>query len=187
MDKTFRLFSLVAYDESDTMLYSNIFKQVNLINCEYFVIKHDKEPDTKTHYHIVLYFRKPTSILNISKKLDVSTNYIRTQDDFGKRYTLKNTIGYLIHYNNKDKHNYNVDEIITNNKDLVNKYYDLLTGGASESNNLKEIMLFLDNNPFADCKDLLYFCIENDLLKTFKKYSYYLNQIIKENQYERSI
>lgn len=185
MEKTYRIFSIVAYDDSDTMSFNKINSLIPTLNTTYFIIKHDKD-EVKNHYHIVLYFNKPSTISIISKKLDISSNYIRIQDDFGKRYTLKNTIGYLIHFNNKEKHNYSTNDIMTNNIDIVNKYYDLLSGGNSENQNLKEIMLFLENNPTSNCKDLLYFCIENDLLKTFKKYSYYLNQIIKENTIERS-
>lgn len=185
MDKTYRIFSLVAYDTSETMSFNEIYSKLNSLDCVYFLIKHDND-NVDTHYHIALYFKNPTTISNISTKLGITPNYIKIQDDFGKRYTLKNTIGYLIHYNNKDKYNYKINDIITNDIDLVNKYYDLLTGGDSENQTLKEILLFIENNPYVNNKVLLSFCIENDLLKTFKKYAYILNQIIKENQYERS-
>lgn len=185
MEKTYRIFSLVAYDTSETMCYNDIYNKLSSINCTYFLIKHDND-DVNTHYHIALYFKNPTTISIVSTKLGISSNYIKIQDDFGKRYTLKNTIGYLIHYNNKDKFNYKITDIITNDSDLVNKYYDLLEGGNSESQTLKEILLFIDNNPYVDSKDLLSFCIDNDLLKTFRKYAYYLNQIIKENHVERN-
>lgn len=185
MDKTYRIFSLVAYDTSETMAFNDIYIKLNSLNCTYFIIKHDKD-NSDIHYHIALYFKNPTTISVVASKLCISANYIKIQDNFGKRYTLKNTIGYLIHYNNKEKYNYKIDNIITNDSDLVNKYYDLLTGGNSEAQTLKEILLFIDNNPYANNKDLLAFCIDNDLLKTFRKYAYYLNQIIKENQVERS-
>lgn len=185
MNKTYRIFSIVAYDKSENLSYSSVFSSLKNITCTYFIIKHDFD-NVDIHYHIALYFEKPTTINYISKKLNIPVNYIKIQDDFGKRYTLKNTIGYLIHYNSKDKHIYDINSLLTNNQDIVNKYYDLLTGGSSETQNLKEILLFLQNNNTANCKDLLSFCIENDLLKTFKKYSYFLNQIIKENTIERS-
>ena len=185
MHKTYRIFSLVAYDVSDTMSFSDIHSKLDSLNCTYFIIKHDKD-NADIHYHISLYFQNPTTISVVSSKLGITPNYIKIQDDFGKRYTLKNTIGYLIHYNNKEKYNYKINDIITNDIDLVNKYYDLLTGGSSESQILKEILLFIDNNPYVNNKDLLVFCIDNDFLKTFRKYAYYLNQIIKENINERS-
>ena len=185
MNNTYRIFSLVAYDDSDNLLYTDLYPIVSKLDCTYFIIKHDKD-ENKTHYHISLCFKKPTTLNVVSKKLQVPENYIKIKDDFGKRYTLKTTIGYLIHYNNGDKHNYNIDDIITNNKDVVMKYYDILSGGNSESQELKEIMLFLENNR-ANRKDLLMFCLENNLLKTFRKYSYFLNQIIQENIVERSL
>ena len=185
MEKTYRIFSLVAYDTSETMSFNDIYSKLSSLDCTYFLIKHDND-NVDTHYHIALYFKNPTTISVVSTKLGIAPNYLKIQDDFGKRYTLKNTIGYLIHYNNKEKYNYKINDIITNDPDLVNKYYDLLTGGNNETQSLKEILLFVDNNPYINSRDLLVFCIDNDLLKTFKKYAYYLNQIIKENVTERS-
>lgn len=183
---TYRIFSIVAYDDSDTMNFDTIYNKIVNLPYTYFIIKHDSD-DSKLHYHISIYTTSPTTIKVISKKLDIAENYIKIKDDFGNRYNLKRTIAYLIHYDMKDKYNYNINDIITNNKDLVSKYYDLISGGNGESQELKEIILFLDNNKFSNSKDLLVYCIDNNLLKTFRKYSYYLNQIIKENQYERSL
>lgn len=182
--KTYRIFSIVAYQDSETLEYNSIYNNLIKTNYTYFIIKHDND-ENKIHYHIAIYTTTPTTISVIAKKLNISDNFISIQDDSGNRYTLKKTIGYLIHYNNKEKFNYKIDDILTNNKDIVLKYYDLLTGGNSESQELKEILLFMENNK-CNCKDLLSFCIENNLLKTFRKYSYYLNQIIKEYQYERT-
>lgn len=181
--KTYRIFSIVSYDDSENLDYKVLYPLISKLPYTYFIITHDHDT-SKLHYHIVLYCTKPTTISVISKKLNIPENYIKIQDDTGNRYTLKKTIGYLIHYNNKEKYNYKISDIITNNSDLVNKYYDLLSGGNGETQELKEILLFLDNNSSSNCKDLLNFCIDNNLLKTFRKYSYYLNQIIKENMYE---
>lgn len=182
--KTYRIFSIVAYQDSENLDYNTIFSTLNKLNFTYFTIKHDND-ENKIHYHIAIYTMTPTTISVIAKKLNISENFIKIQDDSGKRYTLKKTIGYLIHYNNKDKYNYKIEDITTNNKDLVLKYYDLLCGGNSETQELKEILLFLENNK-CNCKDLLSYCIENNFLKTFHKYSYYLNQVVKELQYKRT-
>ena len=180
---TYRIFSIVCYPDSSNLSYNSVSSLLFKTNLSYFIIFHDKD-ENKPHYHISIYSKKPTTLSVISKKLNVPENYIKVHDDFGKRYTLKNTIGYLIHYNSTDKYNYDINSVITDNIDLLNKYYDVLTGGSSEQNDLKDILLFIENN-ICSSKDLLKYCIENNYLKTFKKYSYYLNQVIKEVEYER--
>lgn len=177
-EKTYRIFSIVAYDESDNLSYSDIFNSILLNKFKYIIIKHKPESnEKKEHYHIALYFDKPTTIKVVSNKLDIPSNYIEVLTENKQRYTLKKTIGYFLHYNNNDKINYNVNDIITNIQDVVNKYYDILTGGSNESNELKEIIAFATDN-FVNIKDVLMFCIDNNYLKTFKKYSYILNQIV---------
>lgn len=177
---TYRLFSIVCYDESDTTDFKKIFSHIVDNNLNYIYIKHDKD-ENKIHYHIAIYTKQATTIKKISNLLDIKENYISIKDDYGKRYTLKNTIGYFLHYNNNDKHNYEVQDLFSNDYDLVNKYYDLLTGGKNETNSLKEILQFINYNKVKSISSVLDYCIDNDLLKTFKKYSYILNQIVKEN------
>lgn len=178
-NKTFRIFSIVLYDDSSNLSFEDIFEKCVKNDYIYFYIKHNKETDDlKDHIHLTLYFEKPTTLSIVSKSLNIPLNCINVLDEQKKRYTLKKTIGYLIHYNNKDKIQYNKSEIITNREDIVNKYYDILTGGNSEKNELKEIMAFItDNN--ANISDTLNFCIECDYLKTFKKYSYVLSTICR--------
>lgn len=177
-EKTYRIFSIIAYDTSDNLSYSNIYNNILLNKFKYIIIKHYPEDhDKKEHYHIALYFDKPTTIKVVSNKLNIKENYIEVLNDLNQRYTLKKTIGYFLHYNNNDKINYSLNDINTNIQDVVNKYYDILTGGSNESNELKEIIAFATDN-FVNIKDVLLFCIDNNYLKTFKKYSYILNQIV---------
>lgn len=182
-NKTFRIFSIVLYDDSSNLCFDNILQKSIKNNFVYFYIKHNKESDDlKDHIHFTIYFEKPTTISYISKSLDIPQNYINVLDESKKRYTLKKTIGYLIHYNNNDKIQYNKSDIITNREDIVNKYYDILTGGNNEKNELKEIIAFItDNN--ANLTDVLNFCIECDYLKTLKKYSYILCNISRYHYY----
>lgn len=182
-NKTFRIFSLVLYDDSTNICFDDILQKCIKNNLIYFYIKHTKEnEDLKDHIHFTLYFEKPTTITYISKLLDIPQNYINVLDENKNRYTLKKTIGYLIHYNNKDKIVYYKNDISTNREDIVNKYYDILTGGSNEKNELKEIMAFINDNR-ANINDTINFCIECDYLKTFKKYSYVICSICRYNIY----
>lgn len=178
---TFRIFSIVCYDKSDTLDFDIIISNIIKHNYTYAYIKHKPElEEKKEHYHIMIYFDKPTTISKISKELNIKENYINVLDEKKERYTLKKTIGYFIHYNNKEKINYDISDIVTNNQDMINKYYNILTGGKNEKNELKEIITYIDYNK-PNARDLLYYCIENDYIITFKKYSYILYNIVKFN------
>lgn len=179
-EKTYRIFSIICYDKSDNLCFKDIIEKVYTNKFDYFYIKHDKDKN-KTHYHLAIYMPEAHTITYIANKLGITNNQINVKDDNGVRYTLKSTIKYFLHYNIKDKEPYSIDEIITNRIDTCNKYYDILSGGKNEKQELKEIMLFIEMNNIKKITQVLEYCVENDYLKTFKKYSYILNQIVKEN------
>lgn len=181
-DNTYRIFSIVCYDNSDTLCFQDIIEKVYFNKFDYFYIKHDKDKN-KPHYHLAIYMPIAHTITYIANKLGITNTQINVKDDRGVRYTLKSTIKYFLHYGIKEKEPYSIDEIISNRQDTCNKYYDILTGGKNEKQELKEIMLFIEMNKITLISQVLQFCVENEYLKTFKKYSYILNQIVKENNY----
>lgn len=182
-EQTYRIFSIVCYDKSDTLSFNDIISKVISYDFDYFYIKHDKDKN-KPHYHLAIYIPIAHTITYIADKLGINNTQINVKDDRGVRYTLKSTIKYFLHYGIKDKESYTIDELISNRQDTCNKYYDILTGGKNEKQELKEIMLFIEMNSINKINQVLQFCIENDYLKTFKKYSYILNQVVKENNYK---
>lgn len=180
--ETYRIFSFVCYEDSDNLQFDKIMENIENSSYTYFLIKHDNDTN-KIHYHFAIYSKSACSKKQISKDLDIDENYIRVKDDLGDRYTLKKTIGYFLHYNNKDKFNYSYDNLITNNKDLLDKYFNLLNINHNEKEELKDILYFIS---YSQCSstDLMFYCIDNDYMKTFKKYSYFLSQVVKENRYK---
>lgn len=178
---TYRIFSIIAYDDSDTLEFGDILSNIKLNNYSYIYIKHNKD-NKKTHYHIALYFSTPKTIEFVANKLLIGNNNINVTDDNNKRYTLKNTVKYFLHYDMKNKHNYSYDEIKTNIPDTVEKYYNIITGNNTESSQLNEIMQFIEINHILKISSVINYCIDNNLLKTFKKYSYILNQVIIEER-----
>ena len=126
-NQTFRLFSLVAYNDSETLNFNDILESIIKHDLKYFYIYHFKENEkNKDHYHVMLYFESATTIKKVADLLNISENNIKVKDDFGNRYTLKKSIGYFLHYKNNEKINYNFEDIKTNCIDLVQKYYDIL-------------------------------------------------------------
>lgn len=91
-NQTFRLFSIVAYDESDTMNFNNILNNIIKHDLKYFYVYHFKEEENeKNHYHIMIYIDSATTISKVSNLLEIEENYIRVKDH-NERYTLKNLL-----------------------------------------------------------------------------------------------
>lgn len=178
-EKTYRIFSIVAYDISDSLCFKVLLEKIHTYKFDYFYIRHNND-NNKVHYHIAIYLPQARSITYIAKRLGIENKDVNVTDENGKRYTLKSTIAYFVHYKNKDKWQYSFGEIVSNNVDLLNKYINIITSGFSESNELQEILLFIDTNRITCISDVLRFCVDNNYLKTYKKYSYTLNQIVKE-------
>lgn len=178
--ETFRIFSLVCYDNN----FNDIFKNVLQKDYTYFYIKHLKEEETKKdHTHLVIYCSKATTISKIATDLNISNNDINVLNDKGERYTLKGTIGYLLHYKmeNKKQH-YELEEIVTNNQELVNKYYNIISDNNNTNRQFKEIISFIEDNNITSLKELSLFCISTGCLDLLKKYQYLLCNILKEER-----
>lgn len=183
VSRTYRIFSCTLYDNSDTLNFNDIIVRVYSNKLKYFYIKHQAESEQKKdHYHLVLYFDKPTTLKNVSNILGISENDISFQDNTGKRYTLKKSVGYLLHYNNNDKIQYELKDIVTNIPDTINKYYNILVTPNCEKKELADILAFIEDNNVKTTYALVYWCIENDYLKTLKKYNYLLKNIVYENR-----
>ena len=62
-NKTFRIFSLVCYDDSIDLAFTDILTLCNKYNLIYAYIKHKAEDtEKKDHYHFMIYYEKPTTI-----------------------------------------------------------------------------------------------------------------------------
>lgn len=189
---TYRIFSIVAYNDSETLDFNHIVNRLLELNYRFFYICHDKDlidnnynvsrETKKLHYHIAVYFDKPTTIKKVSTDLNIDETKVNVKDDSGKRYILKNTIGYFLHYKMKDKYNYDIKDIYGNCEDLVNKYYDILSDNDNDKRDLKSILAFIEDNKIDNIKDLLMYCIDNNCVNTLKKYQYLFSILIKEQQ-----
>lgn len=79
-------------------------------NYNYGLILHDKDliegtqNIKKPHWHIILYFENAKYLSTLANELSLPPNYIRTEE-------LRKGLLYLIHYNNKDKFQYSIDEV----------------------------------------------------------------------------
>ena len=149
MNKTYRIFSLVLYNNNFEEIYNNIIKK----DYFYFYIKHKaEEEEKKEHYHFIIYTEKPTTINKISNDINLPLNFINVTNEQNQRYTLKNTISYLLHYNIENKIHYELEDIKTNVPLLVKKYYNILTNNNNDQREFLEMLAFIEDNDITNFK-----------------------------------
>lgn len=108
---------LQHYDLKDINCFKVEFeKRVLSLNHlkEYAFILHDKDfnsnGDLKAiHFHLVVSLKSPANINTIGEVLRVETQYINKI-----KTTTKNAFLYLIHFNDKTKYQYSIDEVVAN-------------------------------------------------------------------------
>lgn len=133
---TAKNFSVIAYAES---MPNNIQAIVSALPCvKYAYIYHDKDilesgELKKPHYHIYLSFDKKVRYTTIAKSFGVVANSELIQP---VRY-VPTTIRYFVHFDDLDKYQYNLSDLITFNidRDFI---FNL------ESNEQKETSAVLD-------------------------------------------
>jgi len=134
-----RKFCLLLYPEDEMhMTAIGIIK----LSYDYAMICHNQDYDDngelkKEHYHIVLSL--PNAVWNtaLAKDLGIEVNYIQ----HCRNENL--ALGYLIHFNDEDKYQYDVDEVKGNLKSKLIKY--MTSHDKSEDDKGIELLDFIDN------------------------------------------
>ena len=149
---------------------------------EYYVILHDKDinKDTgefkKAHYHCFIGFN----------------DYGRYTSDKVKEYykiltknivnvkSIKKAVQYLIHKNDKNKYQYEIDEIITNNRD---KMYDLIKDTKKEINDILEIVIEkIQSYEYKNLNDIMEYFKQCHKLQYFVSHYYYISKLFDDIQ-----
>lgn len=75
------------------------------------------------HFHCVMKFTKRTSITQIADALGIEQQYIERQKTRGE-HALSNMLAYLIHAKDKDKHQYDWQEVVSTSNAPFKAYYE---------------------------------------------------------------
>lgn len=160
-------FTLELYPESDTLQFDTLFekvKSVEFYSCKYYAILHDKDVFDKTgelkkpHYHLLVKLDNAISIDKIIKSL---LNERGTQEaienDFSIVKSFKGMVRYLIHKDDSDKHQYDMNDIITNDRNLSYYFND-----NTIVENFQLITDIIKENKILTMRDLIYYCVESN-------------------------
>lgn len=102
-----RVHMLLLYPEDETHMAALKFIEQNY---EYAYILHNRDNDEsgeikKEHFHVVVRFGNATWNTAVAKELGIEINYIQ------QARNIDNALMYLLHYNDKDKTQYDFEEV----------------------------------------------------------------------------
>lgn len=167
---------LLLYKEDETHL-----KAIEKIekSYDYAYIEHDKDFDEdgvikKPHIHVVLRFTNQTWSSAIAKDLGITENYLEEPRSFD------NSLLYLVHYNDPDKYQYNIDEVKGTLKkrlrELMNK------NDKTEGEKVFELIEYIENyQGKISVKAFAKYCASNGYWSEFRRSGMIFCKMIEEH------
>lgn len=152
------------------------------LNYDYACIDHNKDTDEngvlkKSHTHIVVSFSNAKWNTAIAEELGIEPNYIQ------RCRALENALEYLIHYNEEDKHQYDVEEVQGNLKSELKKY--LQNDGKDENIKAFELIDYIDNfdGPLDEVEFFKHAC-EIGMYDVARRSAYILLRILDKHNHK---
>lgn len=166
-----RNYTLILYPEDVTHMYALTIIQEKY---DYAMILHDKDKlengeTKKEHYHVVIHFKNARSRKATAKELGIEENYITGCD-------LKAQLRYLVHIDDKDKYQYEIDEVEGTLKKLFLDYIEV--NRKNMSLEIKEIIKGIEENKIATIKELMIWGCDNGYIDIILKNSYIFTKLL---------
>ncbi len=165
-EKRYRNFMLLLYPEDD--YFKDVLQDIKSSFKNYAYIKHMPEEDEKKeHVHLILSLDNPRSELSLSKRLEVPKRLVR------RIKSLRGSCRYLVHKDNEDKFQYNLDQVIVSNS-FKSKYFKSFDDLLSDEEILDNIYTFIDSYPDLDSihleMELTKYVCSNGFDSVFRRY-----------------
>lgn len=175
-EKRYRNFMILLYPEWDN--YRDILEDIKGSFKNYAYIKHiAEEEEKKEHVHLILALDNPRSELSLAKRLEIEKRFVK------RIKSLRGSCRYLIHKDNEDKLQYNLDQVIVSNS-FKSTYFKSFDDLLSDEEILENIYGFIQ-----DHKEYSYIELEIALTKyvctnAFERvYKRYYTTIVKYINY----
>ncbi len=172
-----RYFSFILYEEDPVQMEA--MKKI-IENYKYARIKHNKDKTQdgeikKEHYHIIINVGKnPRNRKAIAKELNIPENYI---EGCNKEQMLL----YLIHYNNPEKTQYDIEEVDGEmQKDLI-KIID--SKNSTQKEKLQEMLYKIYESNY-NLSQMVDYAIKNNYYEVLKQNQYLITKLIQERNYK---
>ena len=171
-----RCYHLILYpDDTEHVKILDLIEN----NYNYAYILHDKDTIGQTdevkkpHWHIILYFDNAKYLNSLAEELHIQPNYLRTEE-------LKKGLEYLIHKNNKNKYQYDIEEVFGPLKENLNNYLN----NSIETEKTSILLLFSLIDTFEGpitLEEFIPIVVKNNLWSFFRRSQLTWFNLIKEH------
>ena len=152
-EKRYRHFMILLYPEWGS--YTDILQDIKGSFKNYAYIKHiPEEKEKKEHVHLILALDNPRSESSLAKRLELDKRFIQ------RVKSLRGSCRYLIHADNEEKFQYNLDQVIVS-KSFRSTFFRSFDDLMSDEDMLDNIYTFIDT--YKD--ELSYIQLEVELTK----------------------
>lgn len=174
IEKRYRHFMILLYPEWQN--FKEILQDLKGSFKNYAYIKHiPEEEEKKEHIHFILSLDNPRTIDSLSKRIEVPSNLIQ------RIKSLRGACRYLIHKDNEDKYQYDLDQVIVSNS-FKGSYFKSFDDLMSDEEILDNIYSFILDNKNLDSVELevqlTKFVCSNGWDKIFKRYYNSISKLI---------
>lgn len=165
-ENRYRNFMLLLYPEDD--YFQDVLKDIKGSFKRYAYIKHFPEEDEKKeHVHVIIALDNPRSEASLAKRLEIPKRLVR------RIKSLRGSCRYLIHKDDEDKYQYNLDQVIVSNS-FKTTYFKSFDDLLSDEEILENIYGFIDDHKECSPIELemslsKYVCM-NAFERVFKRY-----------------
>lgn len=171
-EKRYRNFMILLYPEWNN--FKDILQDIKGSFKNYAYIKHiPEEEEKKEHFHLILSLDNPRTESSLAKRLEIEPRFV------GRIKSLRGSCRYLVHADNEDKYQYNLDQVVVSNS-FKSTYFKSFDDLMSDDEVLDNIYSFInDNKDLGPIKleiELTKFVCSNAFDKIFKRY---YNSIVK--------
>lgn len=151
-------------------------------NYDYAYIIHDKDFNEvgelkKSHVHVIVQFQNAKWNTAFAEELEITSNYIQPIRNF------ENCLEYLIHYNDENKYQYEIDEVQGNLKKKLIKY--LANDGQDENEKSLSLIDYIENyEGFLSVSNFAKYTCSVGQWDVFRRASGIYLQIIQDHNYK---
>ena len=178
MQKKARRWGIILWTDNLTHVAALDYIKRNYQNYIYILHNRDvKEDNTlkKEHYHVLLYFPNQKSLSSLKKQLCLNDS------DFYEIKSFSGQLRYLIHYDDDDKFQYDVNDV-KGSAFLMRKFVNSIRNISSELEESSSIVEFIMSDNVFTLYQVYQFVIDNDIYATFRRNYTFYRDLLKEKK-----
>lgn len=170
IEKRYRHFMILLYEDTTSYSFENVLQDIKGNFKNYAYIEHEKEKEeTKNHYHLILSLDNPRTIESLANRLGIPKNHIQNIKG------LRGACRYLIHKDNEDKIQYDIDKVVVS-KSFKQTYYNSFDDLQSDTEIYQNIINFIKEEKKAKVEpmeieiNLGAFVIDGNFNRVYKRF-----------------